>query len=210
MLGGLALLLSVPAAGALGQIGSISGEAVDASTHTPLTRLRVVLLDAKGDTIGASTTDRGGVFVIPHRGGIVHLRFDGRGLHSVFARPDTLTPDSVLERRYELTLVAVPLDSIFLVGQVDTAAFYDFERGAKPHYPPELERDRVDGVVPLAFVVDTLGHPEMGSVRVIRASRDEFVRAMLKVLPRMDYKPAILGNRKVRQAVQQTFQFSAR
>lgn len=205
----LAFLLSVPAVNAFGQIGSVSGQAVDATTHAPLAQLRVSLLDARGDTVGASTTDAGGVFVIPHRGGIVHLRFDGRGVHSVFAAPDTLRPDSIMERRYDLTFAVVPIDSIFSVSQVDTVASID-PRSPKPHYPVGLEREGIDGLVTLRFVIDTLGHPEPGSVRVVRASHEEFVSAMLKVLPRMEFKPAVLGNRKVRQAVQQTFLFSAR
>jgi TonB family protein len=190
-------------------MGSVSGEAVDATTHAPLTKLRVSLIAANGDTVGASTTDAGGVFVIPHRGGVLHLRFDGRGFHSVFAAPDTLKPDSVLERRYDLKLVPIPLDSIFSVSQVDTAAFVDSRHSALPRYPEALEQERVSGFVILAFVVDTVGDVEEGSVRVVRSSQEEFVRAILKVLPRIKYKPARLGDRKVRQAAQQTFKFVA-
>jgi alpha-tubulin suppressor-like RCC1 family protein len=76
-----------------------------------------------------------------------------------------------------------------------------------PVYPTALRQAKVDGEVVAAFVVDTMGLAELATFKVLRSSHQEFTDAVLAVLPRMHYSPAMVGGRKVRQLVQQPFYF---
>jgi len=51
------------------------------------------------------------------------------------------------------------------------------------------------------FVVDTLGVPELGTVRVVSSSNMSFTQAVQASLPAVRYTPARLGERPVRQMV---------
>ena len=78
-----------------------------------------------------------------------------------------------------------------------------------PRYPDALREAKVEGVVMAQFVVDTMGRVMPGSFRVLKAPADTaFVSAVRMALPNMMFEPALVGGRKVRQLVQQPFQFS--
>lgn len=79
-----------------------------------------------------------------------------------------------------------------------------------PAYPPEMLRRNVEGSVSVTYVVDTLGLADSVSIRVLAATDPAFVEAVREVLPRMRFRPALLGGAKVRQLVQQTFSFRIR
>ena len=64
------------------------------------------------------------------------------------------------------------------------------------------------GVVLAQFVVDTLGHAEPSTFKVLKTDRREFTEAVKTVLPEMRFIPAEVGGRKVKQLVQQPFTFA--
>lgn len=77
-----------------------------------------------------------------------------------------------------------------------------------PRYPDALRDAKIEGTVMAQFVVDTTGHVLPGSFRVLKAPADtEFVVSVRSALPNMRFEPALVGGRKVRQFVQQPFQF---
>jgi hypothetical protein len=51
------------------------------------------------------------------------------------------------------------------------------------------------------FVVDTLGIPETGSARVVRATTQPFGEAVVAMVPSLRYEPARLAGMRVRQIV---------
>jgi hypothetical protein len=51
------------------------------------------------------------------------------------------------------------------------------------------------------FVVDTLGAPEVGSARVVRATTQPFGDAVVAMVPSLKYEPARLSGTRVRQIV---------
>ena len=53
------------------------------------------------------------------------------------------------------------------------------------------------------LVVDTLGKPEISTVRVIRANDRGFADAMVASVPGWQFEPATLGGKRVRQIVNQ-------
>jgi len=60
-------------------------------------------------------------------------------------------------------------------------------------------RDRSCFTAFIEVAVDTLGRPEMRSVRLVRASDPGFGAALLAVVPGLRFEPARLGERRVRQ-----------
>ena len=97
-------------------------------------------------------------------------------------------------------------DSIMTEYMVDSAVVR-YEDGAAPSYPESMLRRRIEGSVIVQYVVDTLGHADTLTFRVISATHADFARAVKTTLPRMRFRPAIMANRLVPQLVQQPFAF---
>ena len=77
----------------------------------------------------------------------------------------------------------------------------------KPRYPPVLQQAGVGGFVEGQYVVDTTGHVEPGSWKLIKASHPQFEAPVREALPKFTFKPARIKGRPVRQLVQQRFGF---
>ena len=97
-------------------------------------------------------------------------------------------------------------DSIMTELQVDSAVVR-YEDGAAPSYPESMLRRRIEGSVIVQYVVDTLGHADTTTFRIIAATHADFARAVKTTLPYMRFRPAIMANRLVPQLVQQPFAF---
>ncbi len=78
----------------------------------------------------------------------------------------------------------------------------------QPRYPDILRSAGVEGEVMAQFVVDTTGRVEMNTFKVLKSSHDLFAAAVRNALPGMRFIPAEVGGRKVKQLVQQPFQFA--
>jgi periplasmic protein TonB len=78
----------------------------------------------------------------------------------------------------------------------------------QPRYPDMLKSANVEGEVLAQFVVDTTGHAEMNTFKVLKSSHELFTQSVRSVLPNMRFYPAEIGGRKVKQMVQQPFTFS--
>ncbi|HET9466431.1 MAG TPA: energy transducer TonB [Gemmatimonadales bacterium] len=79
---------------------------------------------------------------------------------------------------------------------------------AGPRYPDMLRSANVEGEVLVQFVVDTSGRVERNSVKVLKSSHDLFTTAVRQALNGMRFYPAEIGGRKVKQLVQQPFNFT--
>ena len=79
---------------------------------------------------------------------------------------------------------------------------------APPRYPDMLRSANVEGEVLAQFVVDTTGRYEAGSFKVLKSSHDLFTNAVKAALQNMNFYPAEVGGRKVKQLVQMPFVFS--
>ncbi len=97
-------------------------------------------------------------------------------------------------------------DSVLTEIQVDFIVARD-PASAAPSYPAELLTRNVEGSVQAQYVVDTTGHAEAGSLRILRATHPLFAEAVRNALPDMRFSPARLAGRKVRQLVEQEFTF---
>ncbi|MDO8500783.1 MAG: energy transducer TonB [Gemmatimonadaceae bacterium] len=76
-----------------------------------------------------------------------------------------------------------------------------------PRYPDALRSSGVEGEVQAQFVVNEEGRAEPGSFKVIKATNDLFASAVRSALPNMRFYAAEVGGKKVKQLVQQSFQF---
>ncbi|MDE3128925.1 MAG: energy transducer TonB [Gemmatimonadota bacterium] len=77
-----------------------------------------------------------------------------------------------------------------------------------PHYPDILRSANVEGEVIAQFVVDTNGRADMSTFKVLKSTHDLFTAAVKNALRDYRFYPAEIGGRKVKQLVQQPFQFS--
>jgi TonB family protein len=77
-----------------------------------------------------------------------------------------------------------------------------------PKYPDALRANRTIGEVLAQFVVDSTGHCENGSFKLLESTHPLFTQAVRDALPQMRFVPAEAGGAKVRQLVQQLFSFS--
>lgn len=75
-------------------------------------------------------------------------------------------------------------------------------------YPDMLRSANVEGEVLAQFVVDTTGRVESNSIKILKSSHDLFTNAVQQALRSARYYPAEIGGRKVKQLVQQPFNFT--
>jgi protein TonB len=78
----------------------------------------------------------------------------------------------------------------------------------KPRYPPVLQQAGVSGFVDAQYVVDTLGHAEPNSWKVLRSSNAQFEAPAREAILKGVFKPARIKGQAVRQLVQQKISFN--
>lgn len=83
------------------------------------------------------------------------------------------------------------------------------DHNPSPKYPSMLESSRTEGLVLAQFVVDTLGHADMGTFTVLESSNDLFSASVRAAIQQWRFYPAEAGGRKVKQIVQLPLKFVA-
>jgi TonB family protein len=103
--------------------------------------------------------------------------------------------------------VSIPLEKPYFDFQVERPA--TMAPGSKaPMYPASLRAARVEGAVLAQFVVDTDGKVDMTTFKVLKTADPLFAEAVRTSLAEMQFNPALVGGRAVKQLVQQPFQFA--
>jgi TonB family protein len=97
---------------------------------------------------------------------------------------------------------------ILAVEEVDEPAA--IVRQPEPRYPPVLQESGLSGRVELEFVIDTTGHVESESIRVLGATRDGFAAAAIESVLHSLFRPARIKGRPVRQLARQLVSFWGR
>jgi TonB family protein len=77
-----------------------------------------------------------------------------------------------------------------------------------PSYPEPLRSANLEGEVLAQFVVDTNGRADTSTFRILRQTNALFGTSVRAVLPRLRFTAAMISGRKVRQLVQQAFNFN--
>lgn len=77
-----------------------------------------------------------------------------------------------------------------------------------PAYPAAMRQAGTAGVVLTQIIVDTLGHADLRALRIRVATDSAFVAAVRSGLETMQFVPAEVNGRKVKQLVQLPFAFA--
>ncbi len=80
--------------------------------------------------------------------------------------------------------------------------------GGGPRYPDMLRSANVEGEVLAQFVVDTTGKADMSQFKVLKSSHDLFTNSVKAYLQSAKFYPAEIGGRRVKQLVQQPYNFT--
>lgn len=164
-----------------------------------------------------------GILLALHRqraGGEVEriLVFIGRGNKAVFRV--TLTGNTASEfvrgmREQALQARWVPprpkVDSTGLATAVDTSAVQrppSFLRGPALTYPEVLRQQGLTGAVWARFILDTAGHPDLSTLRVIYSNSPEFSAAVRTWAKGARFEPAAINGRPIRALVEMPFTFT--
>ena len=98
-------------------------------------------------------------------------------------------------------------DSItYLASNVDRSAI-SAGGNPKPTYPPDLLYRSVEASFSVYFVVDTAGRVDMATLDVPPAVDQRFIKAVRDVLTRWRFIPGEIRGRRVRQLLEQPFEF---
>jgi TonB family protein len=96
-------------------------------------------------------------------------------------------------------------DAVLAAAEVDDPAAV-IQQPA-PRYPPVLRQAGIEGRVLLEFVIDSAGHVEPGSLRVLERSRPGFDAAAEETILHSLFRPARVRGRAVRQRTWQAIAF---
>ena len=80
--------------------------------------------------------------------------------------------------------------------------------GATPEYPASLRDMGIKGEVLAQFVVAENGRYQSGTLKILSSTNPAFSDAVKRALPGMRFSAAQIGGQKVKQLVQQAFQFN--
>lgn len=115
-------------------------------------------------------------------------------------------PVPTLDAAAEAAAMNAMLATSYQLLEVDSAATRD-PSSAAPLYPPDLETRGIEGHVIMRFVVDSTGVVDMRTILTVEATHAGFDRAVRDALPLMRFRPAMVGNKPVRQLAEQLFRF---
>jgi len=101
----------------------------------------------------------------------------------------------------------VELGQVFLTSQLDDPA--QRISGPDPRFPPVMASAGISGSVDLQYIVDTTGHAEPNSIKVLARTHEAFVEPARETILKSVYKPARYKGEPVRQQVQQRISFKA-
>ena len=187
----------------------VIGRVLDKGSGAPLRQLEVALVPdttAVSVSFARATTDSSGAF---------YLDAPKSGTYRVaFMLPEA----TMLSQAFTVAGADVQREFVLDVHR-DTTPYLEFQVEKpvrmlpdQPHpgYPESMRSSGIQGEVLAQFVVDTLGRAEMSTLKILRSTHVEFANAVRLALPHIEFAPAEVGHRKVRQVVRQPFDFCFR
>lgn len=183
----------------------IAGQVVHRATQAPLPNVAVELIGVRDTVLASGVSARDGTFALQTPGGGTYrVR-----LTAPDAEPHVSDSVRVSDGEYIAHAFAIdPEPRALLEFQVERPVVKT--RGSHVNYPDAMRSRGVTGCVLAQWVVDTAGRADTATFRIIKASHTEFAQAVRDALPGMRFTPAELHGRKVRQLVQEPFDFSIR
>ena len=185
---------------------TIAGRVVDELTGRRVADMRVMLISLDSVAVDTSRTDSAGTFYLeaPRAGGyrLMLIRANGDQWE---ASQLSMSSEAFVQREFR-----VPRTTPYFEFEVTKPVRKKGFRSPNPIYP-DLQRMVGDtGRVVAQFVVDTTGHVDMHTFKVIEMTHSAFIEPVRQSLVRASFEPAEINGRKVRQLVQQPFDFRIR
>jgi hypothetical protein len=181
----------------------VAGQVVHRAKHVPLPNVAVELLGARDTVVATATTATDGTFALgAPAGGTYRVRLTALGAEAHVSDSLSVTEGEYAAREFPID----PEPRPYFEFQVDRGVIP--LRSPMPRYPESLRSKLASGCVLAQFVVDTTGRADTSTFRVLKMSHLEFAHAVRDALPAMRFTPAELQGRKVRQLVQEPFDFS--
>jgi TonB family protein len=182
---------------------TVGGRLMELESSRVIIGGRVALVDSSLVIVDSTLSDSSGAFYLnAPRPGIYALlvRLEGSEpqLSSVFHLVDG--------EFHQHTLSIRTVDSTLL--HVTDTPPRQLPNNPSPRYPPEFLQSPIPGKVVVEMVIDTLGDPEIGTVRVKSSTDPAFTRVVKEVLPRLKFSPASYHGRPLRQMIQIPFEFA--
>ena len=182
----------------------LAGRIVDRQKRTPLAQLTVELLGAQDTVLNTAVSATDGTFtLVAPSGGVYRVRFVANGAPTHLSDTLAVAEGEYTAREFPLDMSQRPLFEI----EVDKPVI-PLRGSSMPRYPDELRRAGISGCVLVQFIVDTTGRADRGTLRLLRYSHREFVRAVWDAMPGMRFTPAEIRGRKVPQVVVEPFSFT--
>lgn len=181
---------SLAAAPCLAQ--SIQGVIVSESTHRPIGRARVALVDESGQVVARYTSDSvSGAFYLnaPKRGVYEVSILVGHGGLS-FSPFYSLEANQTIDGAFAAPDYAKAFLDAFLADDVTTVAAYKPSVDSVLRYPDSMLQARRNGIVRARFVVDRDGKVDMNTLQVVESDDSSFARSVVSALPRLQFTAA--------------------
>ena len=80
--------------------------------------------------------------------------------------------------------------------------------GPQPVYPPLLQQAQIEGVVMVQAIIDTLGHPEPNSLKIIQTANPGFNESAKQTVLHSLFRPARVYGKAVRVLIQIPIQYT--
>jgi len=77
-----------------------------------------------------------------------------------------------------------------------------------PRYPPTLQEAGIEGRVVLSFVIDTTGHAERRSIRVVSADHPGFIDPAIQAVLSCTFRPGLVDGQRAPVRIEQPIVFS--
>ncbi|HEY2379522.1 MAG TPA: TonB family protein [Gemmatimonadaceae bacterium] len=201
------LVAVVAVSSALSSAGAqtIAGRVLDKQSRKPLNRVSIQLVADTGavsKVLAQTTSDTSGIFYVEAPAvGTYRLLF-GVSNASLLSAP-LVVKDSDVQREYLIDLEA---ERSYFEFQVEKQVEM-LPNQPRPKYPQALRDANIEGEVLVQFVVDSAGHPEMWTFKVLRSPHYDFSESVRSAVSHMRFAPAQIQGRKVKQLVQMPFVF---
>lgn len=197
------LLMLTVVSSASGQ--TILGRARDKASGAALANIEIQLVRDTGTVatvLARTTTDSSGAFYVDAPAlGTYRLLFSApQGTMLSGAIPVT---SDVIQREFSIQF---PEEHQYFSFQVEKQVQV-VPGGPTPRYPEPLRAAGIQGQVLAQFIVDTTGKADMRTFKVLRSTHSDFAFQVRSAVASMEFYPAILMGRKVRQLVQMPFNF---
>jgi TonB family protein len=179
---------------------------------------------ARTDTITGSVfdiTSPGDVFNIDVTNGEVHFVSDDSSSIHIEAAMSGASPALWLAATGRHVIIQrgggglITDETVAQSARPDTTDFFEFQvdqpvvlrESVKPAYPAALKSSGISGDVWVQFVVDETGRVDMRTFKLLSSPHPLLTAAVKEVLPKWRLDSAIRHEKRVRQVVQQAFQF---